>query len=83
MDGYSSKLHIGAEHKEFVADVTNVIIGYTPISGVLATIKFGQKWLNQKRMPHRVASYMAKNDRKNFIKARSKRIILSRARQTS
>ena len=71
---YSSKLHFGTEHREFVRDVTNVLISYTPVSGIFDTIKFGKKWLHKKRMAHRVARYLQRTDRRNFIKARSRRI---------
>jgi hypothetical protein len=80
MDVYRNKLHLSSEHKEFAKDVTNMVIGYTPISGVIATINFGQKWLSKKRMPHRIARYMEKKERKNFIKTRSRRILISRSR---
>jgi hypothetical protein len=74
MDAYSYKLHLASEHVEFVKDVTNVIISYTPVSGIIDTVRFGQKWLRKKRMAHRVARYMAESDRRNFIKSRGRRI---------
>lgn len=83
MDAYSSKLHFSAEHKEFAKDLAWVLINYTPISGVIHTIKFGKKWLGEKRMPHRVASYIAENDRRSFIKARSRRIMASYGRPSA
>jgi hypothetical protein len=72
-----------SEHKEFVMDVGNVIISYTPISGVLATIKFSQKWFSEKKVPHRVARYIHESDRKSFIKTRSRRIMVSRMKATT
>jgi hypothetical protein len=74
MDTYGAKLHLNAEHKEFVKDVTNILIGYTPISGMVGMITFGEKWINKKKVPHRFAKYVHKNDRKNFIKSRSRRL---------
>jgi hypothetical protein len=74
MDIYSARFRLGSEHKEFVKDVTNVIISYTPLSGVRDTIKFGQKWISEKRMADRVARYIERNDRKSFIKSRGRRI---------
>jgi hypothetical protein len=82
MDMNNNKLHFGAEHREFVKDVTGVIISYTPISGVVDTIRFGQKWLNKKKMPRRFASYVQKNERKSFIKSRSRRIRATRKKST-
>ena len=73
MDDYA-RFHFNSEHMELVKDVTWVIISYTPLSGVKDTIKFGQKWLYKKRGPHRLAKYMQDNDRKNFIKARGRRL---------
>jgi hypothetical protein len=72
---YVSGFRLGAEHKEFVKDVTNVVISYTPVSGIIDTIRFGQKWIRKKRMHQRVANYMSRTERKNFIKGRSRRII--------
>ena len=74
MDTYNTRFRLGSEHVEFVTDVTKVIINYTPLSGVLETIRFGQKWINKKRVAHRVARYLHESDRKSFIKARGRRI---------
>ena len=71
---YGGNFRLGSEHKELVKDITRVIISYTPLSGVADTIRFGQKWLDKKKVPHRVARYIQENDRKNFIKARGRRI---------
>jgi hypothetical protein len=65
---------LASEHKELVTDITNVIISYTPLSGVRDTIKFGQKWLSEKKGPHRVAKYIQQSDRKSFIKSRGRRL---------
>jgi len=73
-------IRFNAEHKEFAKDLAWVVINYTPLSGIIYTVKFGKKWLADKRMPHRVATYMADIDRKSFIKSRSKRIMDSRMR---
>ncbi len=81
MDVYTStRMHFGAEHREFAMDMVWLVINYTPLTGVIYTLKFGQKWLHEKRMPHRVARYLERNDRKNFIKTRSRRIMMSRLR---
>jgi len=71
---YGGKLRLGSEHKELLKDVAWVVINYTPVSGVIHTIKFGQKWLYSKKGPHRVATYLAESDRRSFIKTRSRRI---------
>lgn len=65
---------LASEHKELVTDITNVIISYTPLSGVRDTIKFGQKWLRAKRGPQRVAMYIQESDRRSFIKSRGRRL---------
>lgn len=75
----SRSLRLNSEHVEFAKDVVMVIVNYTPISGVIATYNFGKKWIADKRGAHRFAAYVAKSDRRNFIKARSRRIKASYA----
>ncbi len=65
---------------EFAVDVAKVIISYTPIVGVVDTIKFGEKWISKKRIHTRIARYMQESDRRNFIKARGRKIRASYAR---
>jgi hypothetical protein len=69
-----SKSRLNAEHKAFLKDLTNVLISYTPFSGIVDTIKFSHKWFGKKRTAHRFASYVITQDRKNHIKSRSRKI---------
>jgi hypothetical protein len=80
MNTHADKLRLKTEHKEFVKDLTNVIISYTPISGISDTLKFTHKWFGKKRVGHRVARFMKVRERKNYIKSRTKRIIASQRR---
>lgn len=48
-----SKISLKYEQKEFLHDVKNVIISYTPLSGIFDTLKFLNKWLIKRRHVHR------------------------------
>lgn len=48
-----SKINLKYEHKELLHDVKNVVISYTPISGIYDTFKFLNKWLIQRKKMHR------------------------------
>jgi hypothetical protein len=74
MEMDSNKLHLSPEHKAFFKDLTNVIISYTPVSGVVDTIKFSHKWFGKRKVAHRIASYVKTRNRRNYIKSRSKKI---------
>lgn len=74
VNGNSAKFRFGTEHKEFLKDLTNVIISYTPLSGIADTLKFSHKWFGKKRVGHRVARYVKEQDRRNYIKKRSDKI---------
>ncbi len=66
MDG--QKQGFGEEHKEFFRDLSNVIISYTPISGVIDTVKFMHKWLVKKDSPHRIVHHIKKKQKKLRLK---------------
>lgn len=51
------------EHRELVKDLTNVIISYTPVSGILDTARFLDKWLLRRRKAHRFFNGMARRYR--------------------
>lgn len=66
MDG--TKQIIKDEHKELFKDLGNVIISYTPISGVLDTVKFVHKWVVKKNSPGRIASSIRRSQRRMHLK---------------
>ncbi len=78
MDIRSSRLRLSTEHKEFIKDLTTLMVGYTPVSGAVGIITFGNKWFGQKRSLHRTVEYMVEYvkecNRKSYIKKRSRRI---------
>jgi hypothetical protein len=74
MDAYSSKLRLNPEHKAFIKDLTNVLISYTPISGIFDTVKFSHKWIGTRRIAHRVATHIMVESRRSFIKSHSRKI---------
>lgn len=68
------KESLGEEHKEFFRDLSNVIISYTPISGVIDTVKFMHKWVVKKDSPRRIVHH---------IKRKGKRLKLKRTKQAN
>ncbi|MDE1865763.1 MAG: hypothetical protein KGH94_03975 [Candidatus Micrarchaeota archaeon] len=78
MDAYTNAFRLSSEHREFAKDVAMLVISYTPLTGFLYTAQFLQKWFGKRGVHARVATYMARNDRKNFIKSRGRRIRASR-----
>jgi hypothetical protein len=71
----ASKLRLNPEHKEFARDLTNVIISYTPISGLFDTLKFSHKWFGKRRVGHRIHRHLSVQGRRMYIKSRSRKII--------
>ena len=59
---------IDSEHKEVGKDILNVIISYTPLSGIFDTAKFAHKWLYRKRSIHRVARFIKRSKRRFRMK---------------
>ena len=51
-----SKFNFRYEHVEFLNDLKNVVISYTPLSGILDTLKFLNKWLLKRKKANRVVS---------------------------
>lgn len=74
MDIYNGRLRLNSEHKEFARDITNVIISYTPVSGIIDTIRFGSKWFHKRKMHSRVSNYLKERERRNHRKAKSRKI---------
>jgi hypothetical protein len=64
----SQKQAFGDEHKEFFKDLGNVVISYTPISGVLDTVKFLHKWVVKKKSHHKIAHHIKRSHRKMRMK---------------
>ena len=76
----SGKLHLNPEHKAFVKDLTNVIVSYTPVSGVVDTVKFSHKWFGKRRVGHRIAKQIKRHNRRSYIKSRGRRVAGKRRR---
>lgn len=74
MGTYEGKLRLGREHKAFLKDLTNVVISYTPLSGLVDTVKFSHKWLGKRKVHSRIHKYMLKRERRNHIKTRGRMI---------
>lgn len=54
LDG--ARIKLNDEQKEVGRDVVNVIISYTPLSGIFDTAKFVHKWLYKRRVVQRMSS---------------------------
>ena len=52
------KIHIKHEHREVLNDLKNVVISYTPVSGIIDTAKFLNKWLFKRRKIHKVSRHL-------------------------
>jgi hypothetical protein len=55
---------INEEHKEAGKDFINVVISYTPLSGIIDTIRFIHKWLFKKQAGQRIAKHIESRIRK-------------------
>ncbi|MGD0728644.1 MAG: hypothetical protein ABR981_01045 [Candidatus Micrarchaeaceae archaeon] len=57
------KFNIKYEHREVLNDVKNVIISYTPLSGIYDTAKFFNKWLFKKKKINKVSNHIGRKYR--------------------
>ncbi len=76
----SGKLRLNPEQKAFVKDLSTVVISYTPVSGVVDTVKFGHKWFGKRRVGHRIARQIKRQNRRSYIKSRGRRVAGRRRR---
>jgi len=74
MNVNSGKLHLNPEHKAFVKDLATVMVSYTPVSGVVDTVKFSHKWFGKRKVGHRIAKQIKRRNRRSYIKGRGRRI---------
>jgi hypothetical protein len=80
MDVNSGNFHLNPEHRAFVKDLTAVIVSYTPVSGVVDTVRFGHKWFGKRKVGHRIAKQIKRRNRRSYIKGRGRRIASKRRR---
>lgn len=80
MDVNSGRLHLNPEHRAFVKDLTAVIVSYTPVSGVVDTVRFSHKWFGKRKVGHRIAKRIKRRNRRSYIKGRGRRIAGKRRR---
>ena len=70
----TGRIRLSSEHKAFVRDLTGVVISYTPISGVIDTVRFGHKWFGHRKLIQRTIRHMKIQMRRNYIKSKSRKI---------
>ena len=61
------------EHRELLNDVKNVVISYTPLSGIFDTLKFLNKWLFKRKKMSRVGRQINKRYRMFMLERTAKR----------
>ncbi|MCL5423777.1 MAG: hypothetical protein M1385_01690 [Candidatus Marsarchaeota archaeon] len=71
----TSRMRLSSEHKAFVRDLTGVVISYTPISGVIDTVKFSHKWFGHRKLIQRTVRHVKVQMRRNYIKSKSRKIM--------
>lgn len=68
MNRDTKKYNISKEHEEMGKDIINVILSYTPISGILDTTKFIHKWAVKRKGVRRIAKHVKSKYNKNKVK---------------
>jgi ABC-type Fe3+-hydroxamate transport system substrate-binding protein len=61
------------EHRELLNDIKNVVISYTPVSGIFDTLKFLNKWLFKRKKVHKLGNGINKRYRMFKLKIAAKR----------
>jgi hypothetical protein len=67
------KFNVKYEHREFLNDLKNVVISYTPLSGLFDTAKFLNKWILKKRKVHKLGRHMNRRFRMFTLERTAKR----------
>lgn len=61
------------EHRELLNDVKNVVISYTPLSGIFDTLKFLNKWLFRRKKIYGLSKNVNKRYRMFRLKMAAKK----------